>query len=104
MKSGTFKFRYNILGYRKGADGEPEIEPEGAETVRLIYDKYLAGESLDQIRASLIENGAKAFNGTVSWNKESIRHILTNERSKKHISITVSAGKQRSITAKCRSI
>lgn len=80
MKSGTFKFRYNILGYRKGADGEPEIEPEGAETVRLIYDKYLAGESLDQIRASLIENGAKAFNGTVSWNKESIRHILTNER------------------------
>ena len=28
MKSGTFKFRYNIIGYRKGADGEPEIVPE----------------------------------------------------------------------------
>ena len=80
MKSGTFKFRYNILGYKKGADGEPEIEPEGAETVRLIYSKYLAGESLDQIRDSLVQIGAKSFKGKVEWSKESIKHILTNER------------------------
>ena len=69
MKSGTFKFRYNILGYKKGADGEPEIEPEGAETVRLIYSKYLAGESLDQIRDSLVQIGAKSFKGKVEWSK-----------------------------------
>lgn len=31
MKSGTFAFRYNILGYRKGADGQPEIVHEEAE-------------------------------------------------------------------------
>lgn len=80
MKSGTFKFRYNILGYKKGADGEPEIEPEGAETVRLIYSKYLAGESLDHIRDSLVQIGAKSFKGKVEWSKESIKHILTNER------------------------
>lgn len=28
MKSGTFKFRYNILGYVKGEDGEPKIVEE----------------------------------------------------------------------------
>ena len=25
MQSGTFKFRYNLLGYRKGEDGEPKL-------------------------------------------------------------------------------
>ena len=28
MKSGIFKFRYNILGYVKGEDGEPKIVEE----------------------------------------------------------------------------
>lgn len=45
MKSGTFAFRYNLMGYRKGEDGLPEIEPEGAEYIRRIYAMYLEGKS-----------------------------------------------------------
>ena len=40
MKSGTFKFRYNILGYVKGEDGEPKIVEEEAVRIRLIFDMY----------------------------------------------------------------
>ena len=36
MQSGTFAFRYNLLGYKKGDDGEPEIVPEEAEIIKTI--------------------------------------------------------------------
>lgn len=37
-KAGKVNFHYkNFLGYRKGEDGQPEIVPEEAETIRLIY-------------------------------------------------------------------
>ena len=46
-KEGKVIFQYkNFLGYRKGEDGQPEIVPEEAETIRLIYDRFLAGDSL----------------------------------------------------------
>ena len=53
MKSGTFAFRYNILGYRKGENGEPEIVPQEAEVIRRIFQMYLDGSSLDQIKEYL---------------------------------------------------
>ena len=34
MRTGTYAFRYNILGYRKGENGEPVIVPEEAEVVK----------------------------------------------------------------------
>lgn len=49
MQSGTFKFRYNLLGYRKGEDGEPEIVEEEAKYIRAIFNMYLDGKCLDQI-------------------------------------------------------
>ena len=33
----------SFLGYHRGADGKPEIDPEQANTVRRIYDRFLAG-------------------------------------------------------------
>lgn len=42
-KAGKVSFHYeNFLGYRKGKDGQPEIDPEQAPIVRLIYEKFLA--------------------------------------------------------------
>ncbi|MFR3755390.1 MAG: recombinase family protein [Enterocloster sp.] len=38
-----------MFGYRKGIDGQLHIIPEEAEVVRLIYGKYLEGESLNSI-------------------------------------------------------
>lgn len=80
MKSGTFAFRYNLLGYRKGADGLPEIEPEGAEHIRRIYAMYLEGKSLDQIKGDLEKDGVRTFTGKSEWSKANLLNILTNER------------------------
>ena len=44
MQSGTFKFRYNLLGYRKGDDGEPEIVEEEAKYISAIFNMYLDGK------------------------------------------------------------
>ena len=80
MKSGTFAFRYNILGYRKGKDGTPEIVPDEAEHIRTIYSMYLNGSSLDQIKAYLECRGVKTRQGKSEWSKSQIKNILTNER------------------------
>ena len=49
-KEGKFPFHYShFLGYRKGADGEPEIEPEGAAVVTRIFYSYLNGEALGNL-------------------------------------------------------
>lgn len=80
MKSGTFAFRYNLMGYRKGEDGLPEIEPEGAEYIRRIYAMYLEGNSLDQIKEDLEKDGIKTFTGKNEWSKANLKNILTNER------------------------
>ena len=80
MKSGTFAFRYNILGYRKGEDGEPEIVPEAAEAIREIVEMYLAGSSLEQLKSHLEAKGIQTVNGKPEWTKARIQSILTNER------------------------
>lgn len=80
MKTGTYAFRYNILGYRKGADGEPEIIPEEAEIIRTIYRLYMEGNSLDQIKKYLEEQGYITKTGKKEWSKNHIKDILMNER------------------------
>ena len=46
MENGNVPIQYSkLLGYKKGADGLPEIVPEEAEIVRWIYKSYLKGYS-----------------------------------------------------------
>mgnify|MGYP000947560713 CR=1 FL=1 len=53
-EAGKVDFQYKkMLGYRKGADGQPEIVPEEAKIIRRIYRRYLAGCSLGQIKQEL---------------------------------------------------
>lgn len=80
MKSGTFAFRYTILGYRRGENGAPEIIPEEAEVVRKIFNMYLEGASLDQIKSYLETNGIKTKKGKSVWSKQIIQDMLCNER------------------------
>ena len=80
MKSGTFKFRYNILGYEKGEDGEPKIVESEASTVRLIFEMYLKGSSLVQIRDYLKEHQILTRKGDTKWETMVVKSILTNER------------------------
>lgn len=80
MKAGTFAFRYNILGYRKGADGQPEIVPEEAEIVRTIFNMYVDGASVPQIKAHLQNSNYVTKKGSGNWDSKTIRDILCNEK------------------------
>ena len=82
-REGKVVFRYkNFLGYRKGEDGQPEIVPEEAETIRFIYDRFLAGDSLKGIAELLEEKGIKSPTGKAEWQFSTIQSILSNERYK----------------------
>ncbi len=82
-REGKVVFRYkNFLGYRKGDDGQPEIVPQEAETIRLIYDRFLAGDSLKGIAELLEEKGIKSPTGKAEWQFSTIQSILSNEKYK----------------------
>lgn len=80
MQAGTFKFRYNLVGYKKGADGQPEIVPEEAKYIRDVFNMYLDGNSVDQIKEYLDSAPIKTATGNDTWSRNAIRNILTNER------------------------
>lgn len=74
-------FQYKkLLGYRKGPDGKPEIDPQEAETVRRIYRRYLDGCSLSQIQQELEADRVPTAQAIQRWSYQVIRNILTNER------------------------
>lgn len=80
-RQGRFTFRYtNFLGYRKGADGQPEIVPEEAETIRLIAQSFLNGDSLYTIKQTLEHRGILTATGKTEWNTQAIQRILQNEK------------------------
>ena len=76
-------FHYNqFLGYRKGIDGKPEIVPEEAETIRMIYDKYLTGDSIAKIAGDLNTLQFATPSGKGTWHNRTVQSILTNEKYK----------------------
>lgn len=82
-KEGNVPFQYKrFLGYRKGADGKPEIDPEQAETVKRIYERFLAGDSLAKIAEDLNTDGVPTPSDKGSWLRGTIQSILTNEKYK----------------------
>ena len=82
-KEGNVAFHYkNFLGYRRGADGKPEIDPEEAEVIKLIYERFLAGDSLGGIIDCLAERAIPSPGGKERWTYSTIRSILSNERYK----------------------
>lgn len=82
-KIGRVPMMYNvILGYRRGPDGEPEIVPEEAEIVKLIFRKFLDGMSYGAIAKYLKEKGIKTKQDKDEWSTSVIMNILTNEKFK----------------------
>ena len=80
-KAGKVTFQYKkMLGYRKGADGQPEIVPEEAEIIRHIYHRYLDGCTLGKIKKELDEDGIPTAQGVECWSSAIIHNILTNEK------------------------
>lgn len=80
-EAGKVTFQYKkMLGYRKGADGQPEIVPEEAEVIKRIYHRYLDGCTLGQIKRELDEDDVPTAQGVDSWSPAIIHNILTNEK------------------------
>ncbi len=81
MQEGKVPWNYRgNYGFRKGADGKPEIDPEKADIVRQIYAWYLAGYSLDKIIKSLYERNIPSPSNKEKWEKSTIQNLLENER------------------------
>lgn len=81
MEAGNVIFPFKcMLGYRRGADNNPEIVPEEAETVRRIYRRYLEGASLKIIKNELEADNILTALGVRQWTTAAVHNILKNEK------------------------
>ena len=81
FKNGNVPMQYTrLLGYKKGADGLPEIVPDEAEIVREIFRRYLDGASMEQIADHLNNMGLTTKGSGSPYRKIAIKRILTNEK------------------------
>ena len=85
-RQGKFSFPYScMIGYRKGPDGNPQIIPEQAETVRMIYNDYLTGDSLVKIAENLDARGIPTPKNKGKWSSQTVMRILQNEKYAGHV-------------------
>lgn len=81
FEEGIPVFMYKrFLGYRKGADGEPEIVPSEAAIVEQIFNLYLAGETVDNISKMMKAEHYQIPGKNISFSKGMIMSMLANER------------------------
>ncbi len=81
MQNGTYNCRFNLLGYRRDKETkEIYIVHEEAEVVKMIFQMYLQGKSLGQIKAYLESNEIKTINGKAVWDKSTVKGILIKEK------------------------
>ena len=66
-------------GYRKTDEGQIVLQPEEAETVRLIFERYRRGATIPQIEALLRQRQIFAPRGG-PWSRTAIKYLLQNEK------------------------
>lgn len=69
-----------LYGYTHDEEGNLQINPEEAPTVKLMFFMYLYGYSTQQIANTLIEQERLSYFGKLCWTSSSITSILRNER------------------------
>ena len=72
----------NFLGYERGEDGMPVINPKEAEVVRSIYRMFMEGKTPFAIAKALEKKKVPTPTGKTHWSDSSIINILTNEKYK----------------------
>jgi DNA invertase Pin-like site-specific DNA recombinase len=83
FSDGKYSVAYSqFLGYRKGADGQMEIDPEQAKIVKRIYRMFLEGNSPSRIAKTLTKEGIPTPAGKTVWQTRVVESILTNEKYK----------------------
>ena len=79
MQNGTFITCKAPFGYRL-RNGALEIEESEAEIIRMIFARYLSGQSTADIAAEITKLGIPTRDGTPYWQYTTICYILQNER------------------------
>ena len=72
--------RRKCYGYKVGPDDELAVNPDEAQVVCWIFERYLAGDSLGKIAAGLEKQGILSPTGKPRWNREAIDKLLSNEK------------------------
>lgn len=81
FKEGNPVYVYSkLLGYRKGADGKPEIVPEEAAIVERIFDMYLSGKTIAAISDELRAENIRIPGKEITFGKSMIKNLLRNEK------------------------
>ncbi len=79
---GKVNISPTMFGFTKDADGNPAVDEEQAEVVRMIYNDYLDGMSPGDIKKKLEWLHIKTAYGRDTWNTTVILGILQNEKYK----------------------
>lgn len=84
MADGKVSFAYSrFLGLDKDKEtGKIVVNPEQAETVRLIFRLFLEGLTPHAIAKELTSQGIKTPAGKDVWNQQTVRRMLSNEKYK----------------------
>lgn len=80
MRNGTYSVRFDMLGYRKGDDGQPYIVHEEAEIVRALFNRFLDGATMGQLKEFLESQNILTRQGKAEWSASVIRKMLSNEK------------------------
>ena len=81
FQDGSSKMaRRKCYGYEVGPDGDLTVNPDEAQVVCWIFERYLAGDSLGEIAAGLERHGIPSPTGRPKWNREAIDKLLSNEK------------------------
>ena len=81
FKSGKVSFQHSrIYGYERGENDKPRVIPEQAAVVRRIFQSYLAGSSVPDIKRMLESEGIAAAGGKPQWSVGALQYMLRNEK------------------------
>ena len=69
-----------LLGYDLNEEGDLVVNPDEAETVKVIYYLYINGWSTKEIAELLTEYGRTTKLGNEVWNPTSVDGVIENER------------------------
>ena len=80
---GEFSLAYShFLGYEKGENGKLQVNPEQAETVRLIFKLFFEGKTTQGVANFLMQHNIPSPAGKKKWSASTISSILSNEKYK----------------------
>ena len=81
LKKGDLILGHGCLGYRfSNKEKKLEIVPEEAKIVKQIFNMFVEGSTLSEIKRFLENNEIKTYTNKKIWDVTAIRYILTNEK------------------------